>query len=759
MKTKILILLLSFSLYIYPQRVGLVLSGGGAKGIAHIGLIQVLEDNGIPIDYITGTSMGAIVGALYSMGYSPEEMLKLVKSEEFKLWQSGIIQEEDILYYLKKDPVPELVQLNIDVKKDSTKKTQAYFLPTSLVNPVQMNLAFMKLFSQASAHAEYDFDNLFIPFRCISSDVYHKNALISRKGDLGQAVRASMTFPFVFSPIEIDGNLMYDGGIYNNFPVDVMKDDFNPDIIIGSSVTSNPSKPSARDIMGQMENMIMQKTDYSISEEDGIYIRSHVSQYGLMDFDKADEIYAVGYKMGQQYIDSIKSRISRRVPKKMVELDRMIYKSEIPDFRFKDVIITGVDYAQQQYINSQIRKSDDQTFTFESFKKDYFGLLSDGKITQIIPYAIYSPEDKMYKLHLKVTMKEALSISIGGLISSMNSNEAFLGINYQSLSYFSVDYDLKAHIGNQYNSFEASSRILFPGKFPFYLKLIGVFSQKKFFEDEKRFFDPNMQTFATQKESFVKLRAGIPFFRNGKIEISTSYGEMTDKYIQPQLEGFSISNYKAWISSFKAERNTLNQHMFPDKGSRFTIIAQYALDKERYKRLNNDTHFQTIGNHNWLQLSGDFERYNTISNHFSLGFHIHGVVSNKPLYGNYNATLLQTPAFTPTLHSKVVLNENFRALSFASGGLKPIYLINNKFQVRTEYYVFVPFVNIKQTANNNVERIKGIKKINHFGELSVVYNTPIGSISIFGNYYSRPKSDFNFGLNIGLLLGNSKFIE
>ncbi|MGL5228382.1 MAG: patatin-like phospholipase family protein, partial [Bacteroidales bacterium] len=216
MKTKILILLLSFSLYIYPQRVGLVLSGGGAKGIAHIGLIQVLEDNGIPIDYITGTSMGAIVGALYSMGYSPEEMLKLVKSEEFKLWQSGIIQEEDILYYLKKDPVPELVELNIDVKKDSTKKTQAYFLPTSLVNPVQMNLAFMKLFSQASAHAEYDFDNLFIPFRCISSDVYHKNALISRKGDLGQAVRASMTFPFVFSPIEIDGNLMYDGGIYNN---------------------------------------------------------------------------------------------------------------------------------------------------------------------------------------------------------------------------------------------------------------------------------------------------------------------------------------------------------------------------------------------------------------------------------------------------------------------------------------------------------------------------------------------------------------
>ncbi|MGL5730466.1 MAG: patatin-like phospholipase family protein, partial [Bacteroidales bacterium] len=340
MRSRILTILICLSTLAQAQRVGLVLSGGGAKGIAHIGLIKVLEENGIPIDYITGTSMGAIVGALYAMGYSPEEMLTLVKSEDFKLWQSGTIKEEDVLYYLKKDPVPELVQLNIDIKKDSTKRTQAYFLPSSLVNPVQMNLAFLKLFSQASGHAQYDFDNLFVPFRCISSDVYHKNALISRKGDLGQAVRASMTFPFVFSPIEIDGNLMYDGGIYNNFPVDVMKDDFNPDIIIGSSVTSNPSKPSARELMGQMENMIMQKTDYSISEEDGIYIRSHVSQYGLMDFDKADEIYAVGYKMGLQYIDSIKSRVGRRIPKDIINLDRMMYKSELPDFKFKNVHIT-----------------------------------------------------------------------------------------------------------------------------------------------------------------------------------------------------------------------------------------------------------------------------------------------------------------------------------------------------------------------------------------------------------------------------------
>lgn len=759
MRKYILALFIFCTSVCHAQRVGLVLSGGGAKGIAHIGLLQVLEDNNIPVDYITGTSMGAIVGSLYAMGYSPADMLNLVKSEEFKLWQSGLIKEEDIVYYLKKDPIPEWVQFNIDIKKDSTKKAQAYFIPSSLVNPVQMNIAFLSLYAQASGAAGYNFDNLFVPFRCVSSDTYHKHALISKDGDLGMAVRASMTFPFVFSPIRINGNLMYDGGIYNNFPTDVMMDDFNPDYIIGSSVTASPNKPSERDIMGQLENMIMQKTDYSIPEDKGIYIRSHVSQYGLMDFDKADSIYQVGYNMGLQYLDSIKANVTRRIPKESVNLRRMMYKSKLPDLEFDRVTVTGVTYAQKQYIYSQIRKDEDENFTLKSFEKDYFGLLSDGKITQIVPTAVYNPSRGKFELILDVKMKEALSVSVGGLISSMNSNEAFLGINYQSLSFYSVDYDLKAFLGSQYNSLELSARILFPSKYPFYLKLMGVTSSDKFFKNEKRFFDPNLQAFASKRETFIKLRGGIPFFRNGKIELSTGYGEMFDKYTQPNLTDFSLSAYKTWVSSFKAEKNTLNSYMYPDNGSRFTVIGQYILDRENYRKNASENKYQNIGTHHWMQLSGDYECYNRIGNKFALGFQAQGIISNKPLYRNYSATIIQAPAFTPTPHSKVVLNEAFRALSYAAGGLKPIYLINKNFQLRTEYYAFVPFINVKQGPNNAVEKVKGIKNINHFGEISVVYNTPIGSISIFGNYYSEPKSNFNYGINIGILLGNSKLIE
>ena len=242
------ILLLLLSLSACPQKVGLVLSGGGAKGLAHIGIIKALEENDIPIDCITGTSMGAIVGALYAMGYSPDEMETLVKSEDFKRWYSGQIEDKYIYYFKRDKATPDFFNLKISFR-DSTQRKQ-HFLPTNLVNPVQMNIAFLYVFAGATAQCRGDFDDLFVPFRSVASDVYHKREVIYRSGDLGDAVRASMSFPLVFKPIMQDSTLVYDGGIYNNFPADVMVEDFHPDIIIGSVVASNPSKPDEKDIIG-----------------------------------------------------------------------------------------------------------------------------------------------------------------------------------------------------------------------------------------------------------------------------------------------------------------------------------------------------------------------------------------------------------------------------------------------------------------------------------------------------------------------------
>ena len=155
---------------IHAQKVGLVLSGGGAKGLTHIGIIRALEENNIPIDYIAGTSMGAIIGSLYAMGYSPDDMVELLKSEDFKRWYSGEVEEKYVYHFKKNLPTPEFFNIRFSFK-DLLKNLKPQFLPTSVVNPIQMNLVFVDLYARATAACKGAFDKLFVPplycVRCI----------------------------------------------------------------------------------------------------------------------------------------------------------------------------------------------------------------------------------------------------------------------------------------------------------------------------------------------------------------------------------------------------------------------------------------------------------------------------------------------------------------------------------------------------------------------------------------------------------------
>ena len=422
--------LLLLPMWVQAQKVGLVLSGGGAKGLTHIGIIRALEENNIPIDYITGTSMGAIVGSLYAMGYSPDDMEALLKSEDFKRWYSGEVEEEYMYYFKKNLPTPEF--LNIRLSFRDSLKIKPQFLPSSVVDPVQMNLVFIDLYARATAACGGDFDKLFIPFRCVASDVYNKKQLVMKRGDLGDAVRASMSFPFMFKPIEIDSVLAYDGGIYNNFPTDVMRDDFHPDIIIGSVVATNPTKPKENDLMSQIENMVMQKTDYSIPDSEGIVMTFKYDDVNLMDFQRINELHDIGYNRTMSMMDSIKSRIHRRVNLDNIRLRRLVYKSNYPELRFKNILIEGANAQQQAYIKKEFHASDDKEFTYEDVKRGYFRLLSGNMISEIIPHAVFNPEDDTYDLHLKVKLEDNISVRIGGNVSTTSSNQIYLGLSYQN---------------------------------------------------------------------------------------------------------------------------------------------------------------------------------------------------------------------------------------------------------------------------------------------------------------------------------------
>ena len=220
------------------QSVGLVLSGGGAKGLYHIGVIQALEENEIPIDYVAGTSMGSIIAALYAAGYSPEEMRAIVDSGQVREWVSGRIDSRYASYYRQMQDQPSMLTLRLNLrdeeKRSDAKNKSRLVLPSHLISSSQIDLALAELLTPASTASGGDFDRLMVPFRCVASDLVARKPYVLKTGDLGEAVRASMAIPLAFNPIEKDSMLLYDGGIYDNFPWKPLDETFRPDYLIGS---------------------------------------------------------------------------------------------------------------------------------------------------------------------------------------------------------------------------------------------------------------------------------------------------------------------------------------------------------------------------------------------------------------------------------------------------------------------------------------------------------------------------------------------
>ncbi|MDE6126365.1 MAG: patatin-like phospholipase family protein, partial [Muribaculaceae bacterium] len=521
------------------QSVGLVLSGGGAKGIAHIGVIQALEDNDIPIDYVAGTSMGAIVGGLYASGYTPREMLDMILSPGFANWSTGRVDPSLTYYFVREPNTPAFSHININLKDSANRGSD--ILPTSLISPIPMNFAFMDLFAGYTAQCGGDFDRLFVPFRCVTSDVIHKHKVVCRSGSLGDAIRASMSFPAVFQPIKMDGVFMYDGGIYDNFPVDVMRQDFAPAFMIGVDVHSlNP--PPSSSLMTQLEDMIIQKNDYSLPEEEGMKIHVDVSQFSLLDFGKAREIYEIGYNRAMEMMDSLRGRISSRIPSEVRELRRQVFKSGSPYVRFDSVDVSGGTRAQNEYLAALFRpKKDADTFGIEQARLAYYRAISPGRLRNLIPHARYSEATGLFTLDLDAQPKSDFSLGAGGYLSSTTSSMIFLSASFATLKKHSFDARLMGWIGQSYMAGEGRARLYIPSALPSALDLEAVYSRTKYYENDKLFYEDGSPTFITHHEGFARLSYGWAVGRRGKASVGVGGGVVKDRFYANDRGDFTDS--------------------------------------------------------------------------------------------------------------------------------------------------------------------------------------------------------------------------
>ncbi len=284
-------------------RIGVALSGGGARGAAHVGVLRVLEEMRIPIDYIAGTSMGSIIGGLYASGMTTYEIEHALKTMDWEHIFSDAPPREDRSFRRKSDDALYVVKA-----KPGYNDGELEF-PAGIIQGQKFNLALREL--SMPVYAVTDFDQLHIPFRAVASDIGTGKPMVLGKGDLALAMRASMAVPGAFAPAEIDGRLLVDGGITNNLPISVVRD-MGADIIIAVDISTPLLKPEdVRNVLKITEQLtgIMTRTNTeqqiaSLAGRD-VLIVPDLGDITSGDFDRADEAVPIGRAAAEAQRDQL----------------------------------------------------------------------------------------------------------------------------------------------------------------------------------------------------------------------------------------------------------------------------------------------------------------------------------------------------------------------------------------------------------------------------------------------------------------------
>ena len=286
-------------------RIGLVLGGGGARGSAHIGVIRVLEQMRVPVDYVAGTSIGSLVGALLATGMSADQLEQVMLGLNWNDLFRDETAREDQPFRRKRDDNLALFGPKLGIGKDAS------LVPKGAISGQKLSFLFEKMIRERTQTD--DFDDLPIPFRAVAADVITGDQVVFTQGDLAVAMRASMSVPGIFDPVAYGDHMLVDGGIVDNLPVDVVRA-MGADVIIavnvGSALTTKENLSNALAIVGQLSNlMIKSNTDKqiaSLTDHDVLITPDLGNQVSSADFDKAAQGIAIGYRAA----DALRGRLS-----------------------------------------------------------------------------------------------------------------------------------------------------------------------------------------------------------------------------------------------------------------------------------------------------------------------------------------------------------------------------------------------------------------------------------------------------------------
>lgn len=399
MKKTLLIFLLFLPLSIFSQqkedlKIGLVLSGGGAKGLAHIGALKVLEDAGIRIDYIGGSSMGAIVGGLYAAGYSAAELDSIFHATNFNILIQDDLPRSAKTFYEKEDSEKYAITLPFD-------NFRLQF-PSGLSKGQNI----YNLMSRLTMHVSNvrDFSNLPIPFFCVAADIETGQEVILDHGSLAKAVSASGAIPSIFSPVKINGRLLTDGGVANNYPVEELRKR-GAEVIIGvdvqDSLLDRDKLKGVFDILTQVSNFrTISDMKKKIPKTD-IYIRPDISGFSILDFDRGQAIIDSGVVATEKRFDELKELAQRQQ-----HHEKKVKIPKIDSIQISGLTIEGNNSYPRSYILGKLKLQYFTKFSFHDLNVGLNNLSATGNFDRINYTLIPNETDPYYTLALQIEESE-----------------------------------------------------------------------------------------------------------------------------------------------------------------------------------------------------------------------------------------------------------------------------------------------------------------------------------------------------------------
>jgi NTE family protein len=716
-------------------KIGLVLSGGGAKGLAHIGILKAIDSAGLRIDYITGTSMGSILGGLYAVGYSADSIEKITRHIDWDLLLSNQSGTRSMIM----DEKSEYDKYDVELPWVN----HWFRFSTGVIEGQELWMKFAELFRPV--YNIKDFSKFSIPFKCIATDVSTGEAVVMDTGEIVPALRASMAIPGIFTAVDYGGKRLVDGGIVHNFPVKDVRE-MGADIVIGSNV-SGPLR--RRDQVTNALQVLLQIVFFREAVDTreqiplcNIYVSQPLEKFGMGNFGEASKILEEGLEEGRRLYPQFK-RLADSLnaiygPQEVVAHNRL---PTVPPVKISAYHIVGLQHTSEGFFVQSMNLRTDHYYTADTLSRMVrrsYGTRYYNRIT----YALEPLPDSTSRIDFEVDENPLTFAKIGlnynqfsgiSAILNLTSRDFFtptsrslvtlnIGQNFRAraehLQYFSRRANFSFTLGMQFDNFQITT---YNNNF----KEAGLYNQT-YFKVDGHF------GYSTNRDLTIGLGSRFEYI---------DYEPSLASSLEFKGNNNFVTNY------FFIRNNTLDRPVYPRRGMKVDAEADYVFTQNpraQYfaSRINrSDTSFSDLP---YQRLLVNFDQYIPLSERYTLQTHLQGGLNLH--YKDNIMNEFSIGGLTENFHNQVVF-AGLREGTFYSSSMAEV-MVALRYQL---------FSNVLITGKANILFNNFITKSNFFVTpdflsgyaLTFTYMFALGPLELSAMYSDQSRSVLGY-VNIGI---------